>query len=67
MLDRYYTVEELQRTKFYELPNCVYRRILEDIKKVIGYLTQKIVDILNNSMVTELDQYCNIYKYIVII
>lgn len=67
MLERYYTIEELQNTKFYELPNCVYKRILEEIKKTIGYLTKKIIEILNNSVVTELDQYCNIYKYIVII
>ncbi len=67
MLERYYTIEELQTVKFYELPNCVYERILEEVKKVIGYLTQKIIEILNNSVVTELDQYCDIYKYIVVI
>ncbi len=67
MLERYYTIEELQSIKFYELPNCIYERILEEIKKAIGCLTRKIVEILNNSVVTELDQYCDIYKYIVVI
>lgn len=67
MLKRYYTIEELQRIKFYELPNCIYERILEEIGRVIGCMTRKIVEILNNAVVAELDQYCDIYKYIVLI
>lgn len=62
-----YTIQELQNTKLYELPNVLYNAILHDLQNVFHTLTSRLLDILNNAIVTELDQYCNIYKYIIII
>ena len=62
-----YTIQELQNTKLYELPNVLYNAILHDLQNVFHTLTSHLLDILNNAIVTELDQYCNIYKYIIII
>jgi hypothetical protein len=62
-----YTMHELTTTKLYELPTHLYNLILEDIHATIGVLTKRLINILNNATVTELDQYCNIYKYIYVI
>jgi hypothetical protein len=62
-----YTMHELTTTKLYELPTHLYNLILEDIRTTLGILTKKLVHILNNAIITELDQYCNIYKYIYVI
>lgn len=62
-----YTLQELQHTKLYELPNILYNAILHDLQNVFHTLTSHLLDILNNAIVTELDQYCDIYKYIIVI
>lgn len=62
-----YTIQELQHTKLYELPNVLYNAILNDLQNVFHKLTSRLLDILNNAIVTELDQYCDIYKYIIVI
>lgn len=62
-----YTIQELQHTKLYELPNVLYNAILNDLQNVFHKLTSRLLDILNNAIVTDLDQYCDIYKYIIII
>lgn len=62
-----YTIQELQHTKLYELPNVLYNAILNDLQNVFHKLTSLLLDILNNAIVTELDQYCDIYKYIIVI
>jgi hypothetical protein len=67
MLSTYYTMEELQNTKFYELPTHLYNLILNDIRETLGILTKRLVEILNKYAVTELDQYTDIYKYIHVI
>ena len=68
MYKKYYTLEELKTMKFREFPNVIYNSILRDIKKLFcGYLTKKMIDVLDKAPITELDQYVNVYKYIQII
>lgn len=67
MLSSYYTLEELQNTKLYELPNYLYTRILRDIRETIGVMNKRLIHILNHHMVTDLDEYCNVYQYIHVI
>lgn len=67
MLSRYYTLEELEDMKFYELPTVIYNAILEDVKKALGIMTKKLQERLNNAPVMQLDQYCNIWRYIQIV
>ena len=62
-----YTTQELQTLKFYELPNTIYNRILSDLRKQFGVLTEKMIITFNNAPVYQLDQYVNIYKYILVI
>lgn len=63
----YFTMQELESMKFRELPNMVYEKILQDLEKLFRFLTSKLLEILNNAPVMELDQYVNIWKYIKVI
>ena len=54
-------------TKFYELPNPIYRFILSDLIHYFGLITARMLDILNNAPVYQIDQYVDIYKYIHVI
>lgn len=63
----YFTMQELESMKFRELPNMVYEKILQDLEKLFGFLTSKLLEVLNNAPVMELDQYVNIWKYIKVI
>lgn len=62
-----FTVQELQTTKFYELPNAIYNLIVDELRKVFGETLDRLLPILNRANVTEIDQYVNIYKYILVI
>lgn len=64
MDNRYFTIQELQTLKFYELPNCIYSHILSDLVHFFGVMTERMLNVFNNSSVEQLDQYVNIYKYI---
>ena len=63
----YFTMQELESMKFRELPNMVYEKILQDLEKLFRCLTSKLLEILNNAPVMQLDQYVNIWKYIKVI
>lgn len=63
----YFTMQELESMKFRELPNMVYEKILQDLEKLFGFLTSKLLEIFNNTPVMELDQYVNIWKCIKVI
>lgn len=67
MDDRYFTVQELQALKFYELPNTIYSHILSDLVHLFGVMTDKMLSIFNNAYIEQLDQYVDIYKYIYIL
>ena len=67
MSKKYYTIVELQTMKFYELPNAIYSLILSEIRETLGILTQRMIVILNNAPLIQIEQYCNIWKYINII
>lgn len=51
----YFTMQELESMKFRELPNMVYEKILQDLEKLFGFLTSKLLEIFNNAPVMELD------------
>lgn len=67
MANKYFTMQELQSMRFYQLPNRIYKAILEDVRNTLGILTARIIEKLNNAIVMEFDQYCNIWKYIKVI
>ena len=67
MDDSYFTVQELQSLKFYELPNPIYSHILSDLVHLFGVMTERMLNAFNNSSIEQLDQYVDIYKYIYIL
>nr|UWD57276.1 MAG: hypothetical protein [Bacteriophage sp.] len=67
MDNRYFTVQELQSLKFYELPNSIYSQILSDLVHLFGVMTDRMLNTFNNSSIEQLDQYVDIYKYIYIL
>lgn len=67
MNNKTFTLTELQNTKFCELPNGIYNSIIADLSRLFGAMFNKVAPILNNAPVTEIDQYVNIYKYILVI
>ena len=67
MLSRYYTIEELNNMKLYEFPTYIYKAILDDLKKVLGFMTESLIKKFNSLPILQFDQWINIYKYIVVI
>lgn len=67
MDNRYFTVQELQSLKFYELPNIIYSQVLSDLVHLFGVMTDRMLDAFNNASIEQLDQYVDIYKYIYIL
>lgn len=67
MNNKVFTIQELQSLKFCELPNALYNAIARELEKFFGTLFNKLLPILEKASVIELDQYVNIYKYILVI
>ena len=67
MAKKYFTVEEIQSMKFYELPNCIYNKILTDLTKQFGVMIDRLLPIFNNARLIDIEQFCNIYEYIKVI
>ena len=67
MNNKVFTIQELQTIKFCELPNAIYKAIARELEKYFGTLFNKVLPILERVAVIELDQYVNIYKYILVI
>lgn len=55
MDNRYFTVQELQSLKFYELPNPIYSQILSDLVHLFGVMTERMLNAFNNTSVEQLD------------
>lgn len=51
MDNRYFTVQELQSLKFYELPNHIYSQILSDLVHLFGVMTDRMLNAFNNSSI----------------
>ena len=67
MAKKYFTIEEIQTIKFYELPNWLYNAILRDLTKQFGEMIDRLLPIFNNARLIDIEQFCNIYKYIKVI
>lgn len=67
MAKKYFTIEEIQSMKFYELPNVIYNVILAELTKQFGVMIDRLLPILNNARLIDIEQFCDIYKYIKVI
>lgn len=67
MAKKYYTLEELQTTRLYEMPNMAYNRIIDALTTHFRFLTARLMAIFNNAIVSQLDQYIDLYSIIKVI
>lgn len=66
----YFTMQEIQTLRLYELPTRLYAAIMGELEKVLcggKRLPQGLHGIVNNAVLADLDQYVNIYKFVRII
>lgn len=67
MAKKYYTLEELQTMRLYEMPNMIYNRIIDALITYFGFLTTRLMAIFNNAIVSQLDQYIDLYRIVEVI
>lgn len=67
MAKKFYTIEEIQTMKLYEMPNMVYNAIIDALRAHFGILTPRLIEIFNRAAVMQLDQYIDLYRIISII
>ena len=61
-MNNVYTIQEIMTLKFCELSNVVYEAILAEFT-----MQYKLLPIFDKAPVYQLDQYVDIYKFIVVI
>lgn len=67
MAKKFYTLDEIQTMKLYEMPNLVYNAIIDALRARFGILTPRLVTIFNGAVVSQLDQYIDLYHIITVI
>lgn len=67
MAKKYFTLQEIQTLRLYEMPNMVYNQIVAALTERFGFLTKKLVTIFDNAIVEQLDQYIDLYSIIQVI
>ena len=66
-MNNVYTMQELMTLKFCELSNVVYEAILTELTKKYKDIIDRLLPIFDKAPVYQIDQYVDIYKYIVVI
>lgn len=66
-MNNVYTMQELMTLKFCELSNVVYEAILTELTRQYKDMIDKLLPIFDKVPVYQLDQYVDIYKYIVVV
>ena len=67
MAKKYYTITEIQTLRLYEMPNMIYNAIMDALQKHFGFLTDRLIAIFNSAVVSQLDQYIDLYNIIKVI
>lgn len=65
-MNNVYTIQEIMTLKFCELSNVVYEAILAELTRQYKDMINRLLPIFDKAPV-QLDQYVDIYKYIVVI
>lgn len=65
-MNNVYTIQEIMTLKFCELSNVVYEAILAELTRQYKEI-DRLLPIFDKAPVYQLDQYIDIYKYIVVI
>ena len=66
-MNNVYTIQEIMTLKFCELSNVVYEAILAELAKQYQGIIDRLLPIFDKAPVYQLDQYVDIYKFIVLI
>lgn len=66
-MNNVYTMQELMTLKFCELSNVVYEAILTELTRQYKDIIDRLLPIFDKAPVYQIDQYVDIYKYIVVI
>lgn len=66
-MNNVYTIQEIMTLKFCELSNVVYEAILTELTRQYEGMIDRLLPIFDKAPVYQLDQYVDIYKYIVVI
>lgn len=66
-INNVYTIQEIMTLKFCELSNIVHEAILAELTRQYKDMIDKLLPIFDKAPVYQLDQYVDIYKYIVVI
>lgn len=66
-MNNVYTIQEIMTLKFCELSNVVYEAILAEFAKQYQGIIDRLLPIFDKAPVYQLDQYVDIYKFIVVI
>lgn len=66
-MNNVYTMQELMTLKFCELSNVVYEAILGELTRQYKDMIDRLLPIFDKAPVYQIDQYINIYKYIIVI
>lgn len=66
-MNNVYTIQEIMTLKFCELSNVVYEVILTELTKQYQGIIDRLLPIFDKAPVYQLDQYVDIYKFIVVI
>ena len=66
-INNVYTIQEIVILKFCELSNVVYEAILAELTRQYEGMIDRLLPIFDKAPVYQLDQYVDIYKYIVVI
>lgn len=66
----YFTMQEIQTLKLYELPTRIYEAIISELALILcggEILPLMLHVIVDNATLADLDQYVDIYKFVKII
>lgn len=66
----YFTMQEIQTLKLYELPTRIYEAIISELALILcggEILPLMLHAIVDNAILADLDQYVDIYKFVKII
>ena len=66
-MNNVYTIQEIMTLKFCELSNVVYEAILTELTKQYKGMIDKLLPIFDKAPVYQIDQYVDIYKFIIVI
>lgn len=67
MSKKCYTVEEVMTMKVNELPRVIQDAIIKEFRRVMGYLSNRMIETIKRQTVAYCDQHIDLYRFITVI